>query len=134
MDILKFCQQRFKHPLGRIYYGYALFVLVMVIAAVKAPILFTHVPWIFVLLSVPYLLLIPAFEVLLLIRERRLARFVKRFWILWLIGLSWSGVMYVLALQQGWVFRWSPGWLIYPALVFPFFGFWCRRMSTLGWL
>jgi hypothetical protein len=134
MDILSFCRQRLKHPVGRIYYSYMLFVLVVVIVAMNVPVLQAHNQWILMLWYVPYFVAIPAVELLLLIRERRLVQFVRRFWSLWPIVLSGPVVFYVIALQQRWVLHCSIAWLVYPAFVFPFVAAWCKRVFKLGWL
>jgi hypothetical protein len=129
VDFIKFWRKRLKHPFWRIYWGYYLFVMVIVVVTLP----WAHSGWL-ALLLVPYFVGIPAIEILLLIRERRLLWFVKRFWGLWIIQLSWPCVMYALALQQGWTLRLPIAWLFYAALVLPFMCFWSVRMYRLGWL
>lgn len=134
MWFLNFWKRKLQHPIpvGRIIWRYQFSILVVAVVAATIPGTFND--WLLGVLLAPSLLLAPVIEIGLLIRERNLLGFLKRFWWVWLIALCWPWLFYALALYQGWVLNKPIGWIFYLSLVIPLLAHWSVRMHRRGLL
>lgn len=99
MSFVRFWRERFNKPFGQIFWSYWLFgICAPAVTDLICLMMHTKLPRSVILaqifLMLPYLVGIPPAAILLLVRERRLLWFLRRFWALWLVSLCWPCYMY----------------------------------------